>query len=146
MPCDSLRIRNYRPSAAQLIDLPASVSATLVSNQRNEPYRRHASFPSGRIARFLRADLATEHLPRSAQSISVFDIGPSARISHTTGEPSRQDIRAAEVSQWPFALLLIAEVAIHQLIVNRETLPPRCVGTLRPTFVSRSRDYPGIGG
>jgi hypothetical protein len=28
-----------------------------------------------------------------------------------------------ELSQWPFALL-IAEVAIHQLIVNRETLHP----------------------
>jgi len=69
------------------------------------------------------ANPAAAYRHRSVQLISAFGIGPNVRISHKTVEQCRRDIRAAEVSQWSFALL-IAEVAIHQLIVNRETSHP----------------------
>jgi hypothetical protein len=81
------------PLLAVLGDEPADTIAGL--NQRNAPCRRRAFARAARTVQVPPANRAAEYRLHTAQSVSLCDIGRYVRISGTTGELSRRDIRGA---------------------------------------------------
>src|SRR5262249_47285320 len=69
------------------------------SARRNEPCRRHAFGLGVCNAQSPPADPAAEYRRHSVQLNSVFDIGPSVRISRTTGARCWRDIHEAAMSR-----------------------------------------------
>ena len=102
------------PASLPLEALLASLAAKGVEHDRSQivadQYQRVASvrrhpldlFDSPfiltlRRTQFPHANLVAEYRGHSARLNSVFDSGPRVRVSRTTGELSRRDIREAEV-------------------------------------------------
>ena len=133
MPCDSRRIRDYRPGAALLIGLQAP--ATSATNQHSAPCRRRAFFPDAHIVRFPPANPAAEYRSRSAQSKSAFDIGQCVRIWRKTGALCRSGIVGANRTTSPrlFALLVSRHkhVSLSQFEIRADLLPNKKIKSVR---------------